>query len=214
MHALLIGATGATGADLLQLLLDDRHVTQVDVFVRRPLKTAHPKLRTHVVDFNQPAQWSSLVKGDVLFSCLGTTLKVAGSKEAQWKVDHDFQYEFAKAAHANGVGQYILISAAMASSSSKMFYPRMKGVLEDEVRALGFRSLTIFNPPVLKRKASDRSAEVAGVKVIEFLNKFGLLMSNKPLPTSVLAKAMMKSAKLERPGVHLADSNEIWKLAE
>jgi hypothetical protein len=69
---------------------------QVEIFVRRDLDLQHEKLKIHVIDFDKPEQWNHLVNGDVLFSCLGTTLKVAGSKEAQWKIDYDYQYEFAK----------------------------------------------------------------------------------------------------------------------
>jgi uncharacterized protein YbjT (DUF2867 family) len=98
MHALLIGATGATGKDLLDLLLKDDDFHRVDIFVRRDVDSNHEKLNVHVIDFEKPDQWKHLVRGDVLFSCLGTTLKAAGSKEAQWKIDYDYQYEFAKAA--------------------------------------------------------------------------------------------------------------------
>ena len=86
MHALLIGATGATGKDLLELLLKDNAIHQVDIFVRRHPDLQHNKLNIHVIEFDRPEQWKHLVKGDVLFSCLGTTLKAAGSKDAQWKI--------------------------------------------------------------------------------------------------------------------------------
>lgn len=107
MKALLIGATGATGKDLLELLLKDEEIHQVDVFVRRELNTKHEKLNTHIIDFDNPEEWKHLVKGDVLFSCLGTTLKLAGSKEAQWKIDYEYQYQFAKIAKENNVNSYV-----------------------------------------------------------------------------------------------------------
>jgi uncharacterized protein YbjT (DUF2867 family) len=152
MHALLIGATGATGRDPLDLLLKDDDFHRVDIFVRREIETNHEKLNVHAIDFDKPDQWKHLVKGDVLFSCLGTTLIAAGSKEAQWKIDYDYQYEFAKAARENGVDNYVLVSAGMASPDSLFFYTRMKGQLEEAVKALEFAKLSIFNPPVLVRK--------------------------------------------------------------
>src|SRR5690554_6982572 len=81
MKTLLIGATGATGSDLLKLLLDDDEVESVDIFVRRNTGVEHPKLTVHVINFEKPEEWSHLVKGDVLFSCLGTTRKDARSEE-------------------------------------------------------------------------------------------------------------------------------------
>ena len=214
MHALLIGATGATGKDLLELLLKDDDFDQVDIFVRREIDSHHEKLKVHIIDFDELEQWKQLVKGDVLFSCLGTTLKAAGSKEAQWKIDYDYQYEFAKAARENGVDNYVLVSTGMASPDSLLFYTRMKGQLEEAVRSLGFAKLSIFNPPVLVRKNSDRSGEVIALKVTKFLNTIGLFRSQKPMPTEELAKAMINSAKIKDHGAHAYQGEEIWKLAK
>ncbi|NEU09705.1 NAD(P)H-binding protein [Flavihumibacter sp. R14] len=213
-HALIIGATGATGKDLLDLLLKDDAFQRVDVFVRRDLGLQHEKLNIHVIDFDKPDDWKHLVKGDVLFSCLGTILKAAGSKQAQWKIDYDYQYEFARAARENNVPAYILVSASNASANSFIFYSKMKGQLEEAVKALRFPRLIIFNPPILVRKNSDRGAEMMGLKVIRFLNKLGLLKSQTPLPTEVLAQAMINSAKREESGVHALQGQEIWAAAE
>jgi uncharacterized protein YbjT (DUF2867 family) len=214
MHALLIGATGATGKDLLDLLLNDDDFDRVDIFVRRAIDRIHEKLNVHVIDFDQPDEWKHLVKGDVLFSCLGTTLKAAGSKEAQWRIDYDYQYEFAKAARENGVDNYALVSSSGASPSSFLFYPRMKGQLEDAVKSLGFPKVSIFDPPILERKNTDRSGEVIGVKVIRFVNQLGLFRSQRPMPTEVLAKALINAVKSSENGVHAFPAEAIWKCAE
>lgn len=195
MKTLLIGATGATGSDLLRLLLEDIEVESVDIFVRKDPDIDHPKLTVHIIDFNKPDEWSHLVKGDVLFSCLGTTRKDAGSKAAQWKVDYDYQYSFAKAARENGVECYVLVSAVNASSSSRIFYSRMKGKLDEDVTKLGFSKLLIFKPPSLIRKGSDRKMENVGVKVISFFNRLGMLKSLTPMSTDVLAKKMLDDVK-------------------
>ncbi|MBM7651130.1 NAD(P)H-binding protein [Neobacillus cucumis] len=214
MHALLIGATGATGKDLLNLLLKDDSIHQVDIFVRRDLAIQHKKLKIHVIDFDKPEQWKLLVKGDVLFSCLGTTIKAAGSREAQWKVDYDYQYQFAKFARENNVNNYVLVSSGFSSPNSNFFYTRMKGQLEEAVKALGFPKLSIFNPPVLIRKNSDRTMEVAGLKAIQLFNKIGIFRSQKPLPTKILAQAMINSSKRKENGIFTLGGNAIWKCAE
>ncbi len=195
MHALVIGATGATGKDLVEQLMKDDSFKKVDVFVRRPLDIQHNKLTIQVIDFDQPDEWRDLVIGDVLFSCLGTTIKAAGSKEAQWKVDYGYQYEFAKAAKENGIERYVLVSAEFASPKARSFYSKMKGELEEAVKELGFSRLSIIKPPILMRKDSDRNFEVLGLKIIQLVNKAGLLRSQQPLPTEVLAQAMINSAK-------------------
>jgi uncharacterized protein YbjT (DUF2867 family) len=212
-HALVIGATGATGKDLLDLLLKDDAFQRVDIFVRRQPDLQHVKLKVHIIDFDKPEEWKDVVKGDVLFSCLGTTLKAAGSKDAQWKIDYDYQYEFARAARENRVDTYVLVSSSNASADSFIFYSKMKGQLEEAVKALGFQSLTIFNPPILVRKNSDRAAEVTGLKVIRFLNSLGLFKSQAPLPTEVLAQAMINSAKGNKTGFQSLEGKEIWAIS-
>ncbi|WHF52210.1 NAD(P)H-binding protein [Chryseobacterium gotjawalense] len=214
MKALIIGATGATGKDLVYQLLQDSDFKEVDVFVRKPLNINDSKLRTHVVDFEKPDEWKDLVKGDVAFSCLGTTLKAAGSKEAQKKVDVDYQYNFAKSAKENEVEDFILVSAYGASATSKMFYSQLKGELEEKIKKLHFNKVTIFQPGMLERKSSDRFGEVAGAKVIKFINKLGLLKSQKPLPTDVLAHAMINASKIKSNGYSKIKLGSIFSFAD
>lgn len=209
MKALVIGATGATGRDLVDLLLEDGTFEEVHIFVRRELPLRHEKLQTHIVDFDRPQHWHRLVTGDVLFSCLGTTIKAAGTKEAQWKVDYNYQYQFAEAARANGVPTYVLVSSTGASSTSRVFYSRMKGELEVAVKKLEFPSLTILQPPILDRIDSDRTGEKAGLKVITVLNKVGLLKSQRPLPTRELAQVMIRQAKEKPPGTHVLSGKNV-----
>ena len=193
MKGLIIGATGATGKDLLAKLLEDEAFSEIHSFVRKPMSISHPKLHAHVVDFDTPEAWSDLLHGDVAFSCLGTTLAVAGSKEAQWRVDYYYQYAFAQQCKANGVPTFVLVSAAGAKAQSKLFYNRMKGQLEDAVKALGFPSLLIFQPSVLIRSNSDRGAENFSVKAIHFLNKIGLFKRYRPMPTEILAEKILSA---------------------
>lgn len=214
MKAIIIGATGATGNDLLNQLLKDDSFKEVAVFVRRAMDIQHKKIQVHVIDFDQPEQWKHLVTGDVLFSCLGTTLKAAGSKDAQWKVDFDYQYRFAEAASENGVNHLVLVSSDFASPDSRNFYSRMKGQLEAAVQQLNFPTITIFNPPMLVRKNSDRQMEVVGLKAVQFFNKIGIARSQQPLPTEVLAQAMINAAVSPENGTVKLKGNAIWERAE
>ncbi|MFP3595259.1 NAD(P)H-binding protein [Chryseobacterium sp. SIMBA_029] len=214
MKALVIGATGATGKDLVQQLLNDKDFEAVDVFVRKPIDIQNDKLNVHIVNFEKPEEWKNAVKGDVAFSCLGTTLKDAGSKEAQRKVDFDYQYEFAKAAKDNNVDDYVLVSAYGADPKSKIFYSKMKGELEEAVKQLHFNKITVFKPGMLERKDSQRTGEVLGSRIIKFANKIGLLESQRPLPTDVLAKAMINSSKIKSNGYSSIKLGNIFCFAE
>lgn len=214
MRAIIIGATGATGKELVHQLLASNDCESVVIFVRRPLSLDHPRLTTRIVDFNQPEKWQHLVQGNVAFSCLGTTLRAAGSKQAQWKVDVDYQFEFAEAAHKNGVPHFILVSSYGANAKSTLFYSRMKGELEQRVRTLGFPQLTVFQPGMLLRPDSDRFSERAGAAVIGSLANLGIFKSYRPLPTATLAKAMINASKIKSDGVSEIKLAAIFGFAE
>lgn len=209
MKAVIIGATGAVGHDLLEQLLASEQYERVDAFVRRPLSLQHEKLCVHVIDFEKPEMWRKDVQGDVLFSCLGTTLKQAGGQKPQWRVDHDYQLEFARAAAENGVGEYALVSSMGANARSMNFYMRMKGTLEDAVKALPFRHITIVQPPSLIRKNSDRWAETASVRILQALNKIGILRSVAPMPTEEVAACMLRHVGNGKTGLEVITKFEV-----
>ena len=137
MKALVIGATGAVGKDLIEQLLKDDAFQSIIAFVRRPLAVENPKLTVHVIDFDHPEQWQNLLQGDVLFSCLGTTIKAAGSQANQWKVDYTYQYKAAKAACTNGVETYALVSSIGASPKAKYSHERRTGGGGEKARVSG-----------------------------------------------------------------------------
>ena len=211
MDALVIGATGAVGKDLVNQLLKDESFGSITAFVRRPLGFENPKLTVHVIDFDHPEQWKDLLQGDVLFSCLGTTIKAAGSQANQWKVDFTYQYEVAKAARENGVGTYALVSSIGANPKSKVFYTRMKGELEEAVKHLGFPACFILQPPSLIRKGSDRFGEKAGVVMLKALNAIGLMRSWTPMPTEEVAAAMVRLSKSGRRTTETIVAQDILK---
>lgn len=211
MKAIVIGATGATGKELLQLLLHDASITGVVALVRKPLYLQHAKLQVRVINFDRPEQWQDFVRGDMAFSCLGTTLKAAGSKKAQYKVDYEYQLAFAQAASQNSIPRFILISAGMANPKSLVFYSRMKGQLEQAIRVLNFESLTIFRPGLLSRPGTDRAGEKVSESVLRFFNKLGLLKKLAPLPVHQLAKLMILYAKQKSKGIQIIEPAALLK---
>lgn len=209
MKALVIGATGAIGKDLVEQLLKDDSFDRVEIFVRREVKMHSAKLVAHVVNFDHPEQWADKLTGDVLFSCLGTTMKAAGSQEAQWKVDYTYQYNAAKAARENGVPIYVLVSAIDANSKSKIFYTKMKGALDDAVQQLGFPACFILQPASLIRKNTDRVEETVGIWALKAFNAIGLMRKYTPISTEAVAAAMIRLAKSGRKGTEIIVSKDI-----
>lgn len=211
--ALIIGATGLVGSKLVEFLLKDNSFDQVGVFVRRSINLKNPKLVEHLIDFDRYESWKHLVKGDVLFSCLGTTLKKAGSEEAQYRVDHTYQLQFAKAAEENGVQSYALISSAGADPESRNFYLKMKGQLENDVKDLNFEQLAIIRPGLLKgEREESRRGEKAAEIVLRFFNGIGLFRKYRPVPADTVALAMIRALKSgDRYNIYELD--EVFDLA-
>lgn len=213
MKAIVVGATGATGKDLVKQLLEDKDFGQVDVFVRRKMDCTHPKLNVHIVDFEAIDEWKKLVRGDVLFSMLGTTLKQAGSQKKQWRIDYDYQYEVAKAARENGVPVIELMSSIGANPRSAFFYSRMKGALEETVRSLSFPCTIIMRPPSLIRRNTDRAGERITVKILKMFNRIGMLKGLSPMPTEVVAECMIRTSKDDISGLRIFEPKEMSELA-
>ena len=196
LGAMVIGATGATGQGIVSQLLVDDSFDSVSIFVRKDPNITHNKLKTYVIDFSKIENYKDLIKGDVLFSCLGTTLRVAGSKDKQYLVDYTYQYEFAKIASDNGVANYSLVSSIGANEKSPFFYPKIKGKLEIAIKRLPFKTIQIFQPPTLIRQQElIRTGEKIGIKIFRWFNFFGILKSQKPLPVNILAEFMIDQIK-------------------
>lgn len=212
MKALIIGATGATGKDLVDVLLQDADYTQVTIFVRRSTGIVHPKLQEVITDFDNLEQVASFINGDVWFSCLGTTFKVAGSKEKQHHIDYEIPANFAAIAKRNGIAKAVLLSAYGANATSNVFYSKIKGELEDTIDQLAFTSYIILRPGLLLRKNTDRAGEKAFAAILKFLNTIGLIRKFRPMPTITLAEKLAKAPKQFANGKHVIELNKIFDL--
>jgi uncharacterized protein YbjT (DUF2867 family) len=210
----VIGATGLVGKALVYQLLDNKEVELVRVFARRKCGISHPNLDEHLVDFSQPESWKPLLTGDVLFSALGTTLKKAGSKSAQYQVDYTFQYDFARIAADNGVPAYGLVSSAGASANSAIFYSRMKGELDDAVQQLPFRQCLILRPSILSgEREQSRPAERIASATMQFVTRFAF-RKYRPISGDIVAKALINGLLPDgTPGAQIAELDEIFSLA-
>lgn len=210
MKVLIIGATGATGKDLLSVLLNDADYIEVVIFVRKGSGIVHSKLKEIITDFNKLSDVAHLINGDVWFSCLGTTLKSAGSKDKQWQIDYEIPAKFAEVAKQNHVHAAVLLSAYGASRNSKVFYSKMKGALEEKIDSLAFDRYIIFRPGLLLRKHTDRFGERLSGSMLNFINRIGLFKKFEPMPTLILAEKLAKAPKVFGEGKHVVELNKIF----
>jgi uncharacterized protein YbjT (DUF2867 family) len=212
--AILLGATGLVGGYVLQFLLENEAYEKVVALTRRPLSIRHQKLENVVLDFEQLLDYQSVIKGDDLFLCLGTTIKKAGSQEAFKRIDVDYQMQAAIMAKRNGMNQVMLCSAVDADSKSRIFYNRMKGDLEDSLKGLGFWSVHIFQPSILlgernENRFGERIAQILGRGLDKIVG--GLLSKYRPVEGEVVARAMVNSAQILTGGVCVYPSHELSK---
>jgi uncharacterized protein YbjT (DUF2867 family) len=214
LHAVLLGASGLVGSSLLRLLLDDARVVSVVSLARRPSGKRDAKLKEEVVDFRDLEALRREVRGDVLFSALGTTRRKAGSKEAQYEVDYTFQWNVARTAAENGVRRYVLCSAAGASASSLLFYNRMKGELDRDVGSLGFDACHVVRPSILDGDRGERrSGEALGLAAMRVFAHVPGLRTYRPIPGETVARAMFAAALGEGTGSFVHGPAELFELA-
>ncbi len=197
MKVLVVGATGLTGGHLLNLLLERDSIEQVQVIGRNLYRLKdHPKLLKIEEPFENLKELSSEI--DTAFCCLGTTIKKAKSKEAFKKIDYEFPLLVGKLLKkANPHIHYSVISALGADSNSPIFYNKVKGELEEDLKSLKLQSLHIFRPSLLEGKRKEqRFLEGLGQKVSPLLKAImiGPLKNYRPIEAKTLAKVMIEKA--------------------
>ena len=214
MIAVVTGATGLIGKELVEILLQDDNYKKVISAVRRPTGLTHSKYQEVEVDFEKLADYQKKLKGDHYFCCLGTTIKVAKTKENFRKVDYVYPYEFAKIALAHKAKSYSIVTAIGANAKSMVFYSRTKGEVEEAINGLGLPALNIYRPSFLKgTRPEDRPGEKLGLAVfdgISFLMQ-GPLKQYRVIEGRVVAQVMATEA-LGFSGTNYINSDRIQKI--
>jgi len=210
--ATLIGGTGLTGSFLVRQLLADPAIKVISIS-RKPLGISNAKLTEILIsDLAELPSIESRIRGELYFCCLGTTIKAAGSKENLERVDHDAVVAFAKIAKAHDAKSLTLVSAMGAAASSMFFYNRVKGRTEDDVKALGLRSLIIFRPALPAGPRNEfRLAEKIAAKTLVHLLRLFPAKARKSLITDAetLAARMLSDGKAASGGVHVIPAKDI-----
>jgi len=208
--ALLAGATGLVGRQLLSMLLAGKQYRSVHVLLRRaaPDINANAKLQVHQVDFALlPAAFPT---ADDVFIALGTTIKVAGSEAAFRQVDFDFVVNTARAARAAGATRLAIVSALGADAKSRVFYNRVKGEMQAAIAQLGYESVVIAQPSLLlgDRAGLGQPARGGEVWAQRLLGPLGWIVPNgvRPIPASAVASALLAAMLDAQPGVRVLKS--------
>lgn len=209
---LIAGATGLVGREAVKACLQDEGVTEVRALVRRPLTldavlgglaaeapaispSQRARFQTVQADFQRLDREPATFQVDTVFCALGTTIRQAGSQAAFRQVDFEAPLQIARMAHAQGAKRFLLVSALGASSSSRVFYNRVKGELEDAVSAIGFEQLLIARPSLLDGdRPESRPAESIGLMLAKALG-FLIPESHRPVHVRQVARALLHEAR-------------------
>jgi uncharacterized protein YbjT (DUF2867 family) len=194
MKALILGSTGLVGGELLNLLINDNRFDKIHLINRRKSGVLNEKVKEHLIDF-ELFEDIDLPPIEVLYIAFGTTIKTAGSKENQWKIDVDIPTKVMKFAKGKGVENCVLISSLGVSKKSMFFYSRMKAQLDENAINCGFNKLTIIKPSVLDgNRKEERFGEKFSIQIGNLLGKTGLIDAYRPVKAKNVAATMIQSS--------------------
>ena len=210
--ALIVGSSGLVGKELLDLCLKSEVYEKVITPVRAPLSIENEKLIELIIDFEMPP-WDQLFPADHVYCCLGTTIKKAGSKNNFRKVDHDFPLAFAGAAKKWEAEQFSVITAAGVSKNSKIFYNKVKGELESNLKALDLKGTLIFQPSLLLGDRNEfRFGEIvfsAFAKIFSWITP----RSFRAIHCQKVAQSMLEKTISSKDGFNIISNKEMHKIA-
>ena len=215
-RVIIAGASGLIGKELLYQLLNNNEVKEVVALVRKPLTTQHSKLIQIQIDFEDLNSFSDEIYGDAFYCCLGSTIKKTPDLADYKKVDFDYPLALAQLASANEIAQFHIISALGADINSKLFYPRIKGEIEEELKKIKLKSVHIYQPSLLSgERLERRSFEKIAIKVMKIINPLllGSLRKYRSIRVSTIAKAIINQTFKNIEGINIYPSNIIEQLA-
>jgi uncharacterized protein YbjT (DUF2867 family) len=213
--AVVAGSTGLVGEQLVKCLIQSKEYEAVTALVRKGSSKIYEGAFTIEVDFDRLSDYTEELKADVVFCCLGTTIKKAGTKSGFQTVDFTFPLELAKIAAINGSSQFNIITASGANSKSLIFYNRVKGDIENAITKLGIPNINIFRPSLLLgERVEKRRGEVIGARIAKILNPLmvGRLKKFRAIQAAEVASAMINVSLMEQDGVRIFESDVIHVL--
>lgn len=207
----IAGGSGLVGKQVADLLA--RNGMDVHLVSRRPSAPSTPNLHEHVAPSDD---WSAIIaniKPTVAISCLGTTIRSAGSQEAFKAVDQDLVLAFAAASHNAGAQHFITVSSVGVMPASSNFYLRTKADMEQGLRNIGFQRLDFMRPSLLTggKREAHRPGEAFGILLSPLVDRLmiGPMRKYASTPSHILAQAIAALAIVQGEGIFIHENDSI-----
>lgn len=213
--AIIAGASGLIGSNLLTILLQKQQYSEVIVLVRKALPITHPKLEQLIINFDELDKYAPVINGHVLFSCLGTTRAQTPDNHEYRKIDHDYPVKLAQLANSGGIKHFHLISAIGADRSSSNSYLKLKGEVEHDIEMVGIPILHIYRPAMLNgERNTSRPTEKLFNFIFDIVNPLliGGLKKYRSIKAPVLAWAMYKKSLDDAEGTFIHTTDKIKQI--
>ncbi len=217
--ALIAGATGLVGKELVRLILTEDYYEKVIIISRRPLAIKDNRLQEVILeDFDKLGEHEDLFNAEHIFCCLGTTKKSAGSEEVFKKIDVDYPLEMARLSmNKPKFESYHIVTAVGSDSESALFYNQVKGEVEDELKKMDLKSLKIYQPSLLLGYRDEFRLGEEVAKILSSVLAFFVIGSRRSRYWSIhgkdVAKSMFIVAKQNQPGTEVFTPKAMMDIA-
>lgn len=196
--AIIVGATGLTGQELLQLLLEDETYTRVIHYGRSSAGVKHPKFEERFVNLFMIKEEKEDFYADVVFCCIGTTTAKTPDYEQYKKIDKGIPLDLADLCEANQLPKLMIMSSMGAHPESAIDYSRIKGEMEEEVAQRDISEIYFIEPSIIGgRREETRLGESIGKFFMTLVDPvmFGPLKRFRIIDPDQIAKAMIQLDK-------------------
>jgi dTDP-4-dehydrorhamnose reductase len=214
--AIIVGSSGLIGSQLVRLISNNNQFSEVLLLVRHPVEVNNSKIKQLVINFDELLKYSADIKGDIIFSCIGTTRYKTPDADLYTKIDMTYPLEIARLGLLNGVTQFHIVTSLNSNPNSSSSYLRLKAKIEEELKKMNYPGLHIYQPSYLYGDRKETRIADKIMKPLSYLIDpllFGSLKKYKSIKAEKVAKAMINQSLKNLKGIFTYPSIQIQELA-
>jgi uncharacterized protein YbjT (DUF2867 family) len=215
--AIILGASGLTGSNLLQKLIKDNRYDRIKLFSRSKIDGLPNKVEQFIGDLLKLEQFKSEFTADEVYCCIGTTAKKTPDKTLYKIIDYGIPVAAAELSKANNIPTFLVISAMGANKNSKVFYNKTKGEMEHAVLKQNLKNIYILRPSLIGGNRNEkRTLEKLGLRLFKVIQPLfiGRLKAYKIVNANTIAQAMIHLVNTKHNSEVIIASDHINRLGK